>query len=100
MFCNGSITKLLYLLTQDRVSYDKAFIDEAFSLLWETDDEELGQLKDENGTDSQYNDVDNYSSISTTISLPETEQNTEPVELIEPEERPKQKIQVEPKNFR
>ena len=38
--------------------------------------------------------MENYGSISTVISLPEPEQNTEPVELIEPEERPKQKIQI------
>ena len=68
--------------------------------MWETDDEDLGQLKNDNGgdssTDSKYNDVDNYGSISTNISIPEAEQNNEPVALAVQEDRPKQKMQVGP----
>ena len=78
--------------TRKKASYNN---DQELKYLQERADEDLGQLKDDNGgdasTDSKYNYnyFDNYDSIATSISIPRVQQNSEPVELVVQEEIPK-----------
>ena len=83
--------------TRNKVIYN---VDKALSYLLESDEEDLGQLEDDNdgdiGTDSEYNDDDSLVSIATNVSIPGVDQDTERVEFIMQEERPKRKRNIGP----
>ena len=57
--------------TRNKISYN---VDEALAYLLESDEEDLGQIEDDNdsdsSTDSEYNDDDNLVSIATNVSIP------------------------------
>ena len=83
--------------TRNKVSYN---VDEAFYYLFESHEEDLGQLEDVNdgdsNTDSKYNDYDSFVSIATNVFIPGIDQDTEPVEFVVQEERPKCKRNIGP----
>ena len=83
--------------TRSKVTYN---VDEALDYLLESDEEDLGQLEDDNdgdiSTDSEYNDDDSLVSIATNVSIPGVDQDTERVEFIMQEERPKRKRNIGP----
>ena len=83
--------------TRNKVIYN---VDKALSYLLESDEEDLGQLEDDNdgdiSTDSEYNDDDSLVSIATNVSIPGVDQDTERVEFIMQEERPKRKRNIGP----
>ena len=81
--------------TRNKVNYN---IDEILNYLFESNEEDLGQLEDENdgdsSTDSEYNDDDNLVSIGANISIPGVDQNSERVEFTVQEERLKCKRNI------
>ena len=83
--------------TRNKVSYN---VDEAFDYLFESHEEELGQLEDVNdrdsSTDSKYNDYDNLVSIATNFFISGIDQDTERVEFVVQEERLKCKRNTGP----
>ena len=83
--------------TRNKVSYN---VHEALDYLLESDEESLGQLKDDNegdsSTDSEYTDDDNLVSIATNVSIPGVDQDAERVEFVAQEERPKRKRNIGP----
>ena len=82
--------------TRNKVSYN---VDEALNYLLESDEEDLGQLEDDNNsdssTDSEYNDA-NLFSIATNVSIPGVDHDDERVEFVVQEERPKRKRNIGP----
>ena len=83
--------------TRNKVSYN---FDEAVDYLFESDEEDLGRLGDDNdgdsSTDSEYNDDDNLVSIATNVSIPGVDQDAKRVEFVVQEERPKRKRNIGP----
>ena len=83
--------------TRNKVSYS---VDEALDYLFESDEEDLGQLEDDNdgdsSNDSEYNDNDNLVSIATNVSIPDADQAAERLEFAVQEERPKRKGNIGP----
>ena len=84
--------------TRNKVSYNN---DEALYYLFESDEENLGQLEEDNvgdsSTDSEYNDDDNLVSIATNISIAGDGQDVERAEFVVQEERPKRKRNIGPR---
>ena len=66
----------------------------------ESDLKYLGQLEDDsdgnNSTDTKHNDVDNYGSTATYISIHKVDEDTKPVTFVIQEGRPKRKRKVGP----
>ena len=83
--------------TRNKVSYN---FDEALDYLLESDKDDLGQLEGDNDSDSsadsECNDDDSLVSIATNVSIPGVDQDTERVEFVVQEERPKRKRIIGP----
>ena len=85
--------------TRNKVSYN---VDEALDYLFESDEEDHGELEDDkdgdSSTDFEYNDDDNLVSIETNVSIPGVDWDVERVEFVVQEERTKRKRNIGPIN--
>ena len=83
--------------TRNKISYN---VDEALAYLLESDEEDLGQIEDDNdsdsSTDSEYNDDDNLVSIAANFSIHVVDQDVERVGFVVQKERPKRKRNIGP----
>ena len=83
--------------TRNKISYN---VDEAFAYLLESGEGDLGQIEDDNdsdsSTDSEHNDDDNLVSIAANVSIHVVDQDAERVEFVVQKERPKRKRNIGP----